>query len=128
MKGIRNSRVTLSRIVIAKPLFGANEEANFSMIPVCPQKRHHALLISSEGFDVIAAAILKFAAKHIGLGHCKPRPFAGKQGDAGGSVADQRRAAFCPAIHSNLADTVEVDVTGILHCRENFGHSQPTSA
>ena len=68
---------------------------------------------------MIAPATVKFTRKHISLGYGKPRPFAGKQGDAGCGIADQRRAAFRPAIHSNLADTVEIDAAVILRCREN---------
>ena len=44
---------------------------------------------------------------------------SGHEGDTRGSVADQRRAAFCPAIHANLANPVEIDVFGVLHLRKD---------
>src|SRR5512146_1136366 len=75
------------------------------------QKRHHPLLIASEGCDVIVPAAVQFACKHISLGHSKPSSFAGNEGDAGCGIADQCRAAFCPAVHADLADTVEIDAS-----------------
>src|SRR5262245_34299408 len=79
------------------------------------EKRHQTLLIASEGRAVIAPAIAKLARKHVCLRHREPRAFAGHEGDTGRGIADQRGAPFCPAIHANLADAVEVDVAGARH-------------
>ena len=83
------------------------------------QERHHALLVARERRDVIVAAGTQLARKHVGFGHGEPRALAGKKGDAGGGVADQRHAALRPSIHADLADTVEVEIAGIVHDLEN---------
>ena len=101
-------------------LFGANADANRAADPcLCLQERHHALLVARERRGVIVAARTQLARKHVGFGHGEPRALAGKEGDAGGGVADQRHAALRPPIHADLADTVEVEIARIVHDLEN---------
>ena len=80
-------------------VFGANEEANFAAdCLLAPVETASAAPDSGEGRAVIAPAIAQLARKHISLRHRQSRAFAGHEGDTGRGIADQRRAAFCPAI------------------------------
>jgi hypothetical protein len=45
--------------------------------------------------------------------------FAGQEGDTGRRIPDECRATLRPAIHSNLADAVEINVADAPHGREN---------
>lgn len=69
---------------------------------------------------MMASSVAEFSRKHVSLRHGEARSFTGKERNTGRGVANQGSPAVCPMIHSNLADTVKIDVARILHRSENL--------
>src|SRR3546814_3397987 len=77
------------------------------------QKTAYEMRISDWSSDVCSSDL-----EHIGFGHCEAGTLPGQKGNRSGRVADERRAALRPALHSDLADPVDVDCPGLFHRRQ----------
>ena len=62
----------------------------------------------------IARVVMDFSSEHISFGKREARALPGYERGACGRIAYQRHSAFCPLIHTDLTDAVEIEAVHAL--------------